>query len=104
MRSGSLTSVEAAAEALSMLHTPSLDLHRELAREAGVSELIRSCGYLHVYRQASPDRMNDLSWRLRAEHGAQLELLDSAALHDKEAGTRRTLSTGRFGTRSGIYY
>jgi len=46
--------------------------------------LIRGCDYLHIYRHASSDRLNDLSWRLRAEHGAQLELLDSAALHDKQ--------------------
>jgi len=37
VRSGSIASVEAAAEALSTLHTPSLDLHRQLAHQAGVS-------------------------------------------------------------------
>ena len=63
---------------------PSLDLHRELAREAGVSDLIHGCDYIHVYRDATPDRLNELGWRLRAEHGARLELLDSAALHERE--------------------
>ncbi|MBW2270678.1 MAG: FAD-binding oxidoreductase [Deltaproteobacteria bacterium] len=83
-RSGSLASVEAAAEALAMLHAPALDLHRELAREAGVQDLIRSCGYLHIYRRAARDRLSHLEWRLRAEHGARLELLDGAALHEVE--------------------
>ena len=84
VRSGSQTSVEAAADALSMLHTPSLELHRQLAREAGVNELIRGCDYLHIYRQANANRLDDLGWRLRAEHGAQLQLLNHAELHDKE--------------------
>ena len=84
VRSGSLASVEAAAEALSMLHSPALALHRELAREAGVEELIRSCGYLHIYRRAAPDRLSHLEWRLRTEHGARLELLDGGALHEVE--------------------
>jgi D-amino-acid dehydrogenase len=84
LRSGTVEKVEAAAEALAMLHGPALDLHRELAREAGVGDLVRGCDYLHVYRQARADRLADLEWRLRAEHGAVLELLDGAALHDLE--------------------
>ena len=42
VRAGSESSVEAAADALSMLHQPSLDLHKELAAEAGVADLIRT--------------------------------------------------------------
>jgi D-amino-acid dehydrogenase len=37
-----------------------------------------------VYREARADRLGDLDWRLRAEHGAVLELLDAAALHELE--------------------
>ncbi len=81
VRSGTVAKVEAAARALSMLHGPALDLHRELAREAGVGDLVRGCDYLHVYRTARSDRLGDLDWRLRAEHGATVELLDGAALH-----------------------
>jgi D-amino-acid dehydrogenase len=84
VRSGSLESVEAAADALSMLHSPSLELHRELAREAGVADVVRSCSYLHVYRRVESNRLSQLEWRLRAEHGARLELLDAGALHEVE--------------------
>ena len=49
MRSGNRAQVEASAQALSNLHRPSLDLHRELAKDAGVSDLVRSTNYLHVY-------------------------------------------------------
>ena len=84
VRSGSVASVEAAAEALSMLHSPALDLHRELAAEAGVGDVIHACSYLHVYRRAAPDRLSQIQWRLRAEHGARLELLAGGALHELE--------------------
>jgi len=84
VRAGTEAQVAAAAEALSMLHGPSLDLHRELAREAGVSDLVRGCDYLHVYRRARADRLADLEWRLRAQHGARLDLLDGHGLHELE--------------------
>lgn len=84
VRAGSAASVEKAADALSMLHSPSLDLHRELARTAGVGELIHSCHYAHVYKRAVPGRLDTLEWRLRADHGARVELLDAGALRDME--------------------
>ena len=49
-----------------------------------MQDLIRSCSYLHVYRRAARDRLSHLEWRLRAEHGARLELLDAATLHEIE--------------------
>jgi D-amino-acid dehydrogenase len=77
VRTGSEASVTAAAAALSMLHTPALELHRDLARAAGVSDLVQDCGFLHVYRTArGDDRLTDLEWRLRVENGAQLAVLN----------------------------
>jgi len=84
VNTGSVASVEAAARALSALHSPSLDLHRELAARAGVPELVKGCDYLHVYTDSQPDRLDSLDNRLRQEHGASLELLDGAALRDVE--------------------
>ena len=84
VRAGKLEAVEEAAKALSALHSPGLELHRELAKDAGVAELVRDCGYLHIFRDTKPDRLNDLEYRLRARHGGRLELLDSDALHEIE--------------------
>ncbi|MGI9336419.1 MAG: NAD(P)/FAD-dependent oxidoreductase [Gammaproteobacteria bacterium] len=89
VRSGSVASVEAAAEALSMLHSPSLELYRELAGAAGVADLVRPCSYLHIYRRGEANRLSHLEWRLRAEHGARLELLDAADLHEMEPALAR---------------
>lgn len=84
VRSGSQASVAAAAQALSTLHSPSLELHRELAGAAGVGDLIRSCHYTHIYRDLVAQRLDSLEWRLRAEHGARLELVDGPALREIE--------------------
>lgn len=42
-RSGSVASVEAAGQALSMFHGPALGPHREFAHRASVADLIRDC-------------------------------------------------------------
>ena len=49
VKSGNRTQVENSSRALSELHRPALDLHRELANDAGVADLVRSTDYLHVY-------------------------------------------------------
>jgi D-amino-acid dehydrogenase len=83
VRSGTPDRVAAAAAALSMLHTPALELHRALAVDAGVADLIRDCDFLHIYAAHNPARLDELEWRLRAQHGAKLQLLNQAELSDK---------------------
>lgn len=83
VRSGSESSVIQAAASLAMLHGPALELHRELATHAGVAHLVRECGYLHLYSKADADRLSQLEWRLRAEHGAKLILHDANALGER---------------------
>ena len=84
VRSGTAGHMEAAAAALGGLHAPALGLYRELARDAGVAELVRDCGYLHVFRAARADRISEAGWRLRAERGARLEVLDGGAIRELE--------------------
>ena len=83
VRSGSEAAVVRAADALSMLHTPALELHRELATDAGVGELIHTCGFLHLFPQAAADRLSHLDWRLRTEHGAKLKLHDAKSIAER---------------------
>ena len=84
VRSATLEKVQRSADALSYLHTPSLELHRELAASAGAADLVRDCDYLHVYRDASAQRLSSLDWQLRIERGARVELLDRAELVEYE--------------------
>jgi len=84
IRSGTLEKVQRSADALSWLHTPSLELHQELAGAAGVTNLVRDCDYLHVYRDASAQRLSSLEWQLRIERGARVEVLDRQGLLEYE--------------------
>jgi D-amino-acid dehydrogenase len=84
VRSGTLEKVQRSADALSYLHTPALELHRELSASAGAADLVRGCDYLHVYREASTQRLSSLDWRLRIERGARVELLDRDGLVEHE--------------------
>lgn len=83
VRAGNAPQVAASAAALAMLHAPALELHEQFAQLAGVPDLIGDCDYLHIYSASQADRLQQLEWRLRAEHGAQLELLDQNALSER---------------------
>ena len=84
VRAGNLKQLQAACDALSDLHSPSLELHRDMAAQAGASALISDCDFLHVYSSEQNYRDSRLQWDLRAEHGATLEVLDAADLHALE--------------------
>lgn len=84
VRAGRLDRLDAASAALAALHGPALDLHRMLAREAGIADLVRGTGYVHVYTRARVDRVEQLQWRLVARHGASIRVLNAAELKELE--------------------
>ena len=83
VRAGNEAQVATSAAALAMLHGPALELHQQFAHLAGVPQLIGDCDYLHVFSTSQVDRLDQLEWRLRAEHGARLELLGQNALSER---------------------
>lgn len=77
--------VEVTADAMKVLYRTSFELHQELAKEAGVPDLVRPTRYLYVHRDPSKvDVVKGLSWTLRRERGSQIEVLDAAALRKAE--------------------
>jgi D-amino-acid dehydrogenase len=75
----------ATADAMKELNGSSLELHERLAREAGVPDLVRPTSYLYIARnKAKLDVENGVSWRLRRERGAVIEVLDGEALREAE--------------------
>jgi D-amino-acid dehydrogenase len=89
-RASTMERVQAIADAMQALYRSSLDLHRALAREAGVPELIQPTLGLYVHRRrAGIDLERGLAWQLRRARGAQIEWLEGAALREAEP----TLST-----------
>ncbi len=84
VRAGRLDRLEAASAAMAALHGPALDLHRMLAREAGIADLVRATGYVHVYPRTRADRAEQLPWRLVARHGGSIRVLDGGELRALE--------------------
>ena len=62
-----------------------LALRQGLAAQAGVPELVHAPPGPYVHRDAAAiDVANALPWQLRRRHGAQIEVLEGAALRDAE--------------------
>lgn len=73
------------ADAMKALYGTTVELHEQLAREAGVPELVVSTRYLYVARDpAKADTVNDFAWRLRRERGGEIEVFDGPALREIE--------------------
>jgi len=84
-RAATLQQVQRTADAMKALYGTSVDRHRALAQESGVPELVRATPGLYVHRDAQAIRVQeDLPWQLRCARGAEIEVLDGAALHDAE--------------------
>ncbi len=84
-RAATLRQVPLTAIAMKALYGGSVDLHRALAQEAGVAELVRGTPGLYVHRNAQAiDVAGGLAWQLRRAHGARIEVLEGAALRDAE--------------------
>ena len=82
--------VAATARALRPLLHEAPELHRRLAEEAGVGELITRQGVLFVFPSRSDFDAEGLSWRLRRENGVRwLELSDDELRQREPALDRR---------------
>ena len=73
-----------AAAALATLHAPTCELHAQLARDAGVPELVAPVEYLHVYGSEESYVGAGREWTMRREHGAEFEVLDRSGLREAE--------------------
>lgn len=84
-RAANFDQVQRSADAMKVLYSTSVELHQALAREAGVPELVSATPGLYVHRDpAAIDLVSALAWQLRRERGAEIELLEGAALRDAE--------------------
>jgi D-amino-acid dehydrogenase len=73
------------ADAMKALYGGTAELHEALAREAGVPDLIESSHYFYLFK--TPGEVNPetgLSWRLRRERGATIEVFDGQAIREVE--------------------
>ena len=89
IRAGTPQRVEAAADALAMLHSPTVDLYQALAREAGVADLVRPSDYLHVYGSEASYAGSEYAWRIRRERGARFDELSAVDVRELEPDLSR---------------
>ena len=102
------THLRRAAAALAALHAPTVGFHSQLARAAGVPELVVPVEYLHVYGSEASYASAEREWAMRREHGAALDVLGPRELREAEPdlasryvrgvrikGQGRTLNPGR---------
>ena len=77
--------VRKSADAMKALYGNTVELHEQLAREAGVPELVLNAHYLYVARDpAKANTEKDFAWQLRREHGGEIEVFDGPALREIE--------------------
>jgi D-amino-acid dehydrogenase len=86
--------VAATAHALAPLLASSPALHRRLAEEAGVADLISRQGVLFVFPDRAAFEAEALSWRLRRETGTKWLELDEDELRQREPALHRRYRFG----------
>ena len=85
IRAGNEAQLEKSVPALASLHRPSLDLHRELANEAGSANLIHGCDFMHVYSSEKSFADSSYGHLMRNRHGgAGTQVLDGPAIRELE--------------------
>lgn len=88
------TRVEAAARALRPLLLDAPALHKALAAEAGVPQLIERRGLLYTYRSRAEFEAEAMSWRIRRKVGVDWLELDAHELHQREPDLDRRYTFG----------
>ena len=82
------------ARALRPLLLDAPELHRRLAEEAGVGELITRQGVLFVFPTRADFEAEELAWRLRRENGVRWLELSADELRQREPGLDRRYTFG----------
>lgn len=84
LRNSSPQRVGTIASELNTLLSPTLHYWQPLAKWAGVPELIQQRGWAVAYESAAALQGDSFGWRVRAEHGIQIEFLEGPAIRDLE--------------------
>lgn len=86
--------VEATARALRPLLKDAPALHRELAEEAGVGELIERRGLMYIYENRAQFESEAMAWRIRRKVGIDWIELDADEMRQREPDLDRRYGFG----------
>ncbi|MEM8744578.1 MAG: FAD-dependent oxidoreductase, partial [Pseudomonadota bacterium] len=84
LKAGRAEELPRISRAMAELNRPNVDIYRRHLAGTGHEDLLQDSSYLHIYRDSAPPDLQDLTWRLRAEQGAPLELLNGDELREIE--------------------
>ena len=97
LRAGSTAAkVRQTASALRPLVHRAPDLHRKLAEEAGVADLIHKTGLLYIFPSRADFEAESLSWTIRHEQGIRWIELNADELRQREPSLARRYTFGVF--------
>ncbi len=99
------------AYSMSLLCAPSIDLYRKHLNGTGHEYLVKDTSYLQLIRRAKDANLDDLTYQIRLQKGAKIEIVKGSSLHSLEPALSfkfeagivihniaRSLSPGRLST------
>jgi D-amino-acid dehydrogenase len=95
VRAGTPAGVQQQARALRPLTQPTVEMHRELARAAGVADLIHQAGLLVVYKSDAGFAGDDGAMALRQANGVAIDALREDEIRQLEPALARDYTRGR---------
>ncbi|MGI9387711.1 MAG: NAD(P)/FAD-dependent oxidoreductase [Methyloligellaceae bacterium] len=84
LKAGNARGLPAISRAMAALNRPNVDIYRRHLAGTGHENLVQDSWYIHIFRDKNAANLEDLTWRLRAEQGAPLELLSGQELREIE--------------------
>ena len=96
IKAGQNDRVPGLSAALRALHRDCLEIYRQWLGEAGVADLLRTTGHLHVWEKPEPSALDVFSRSLRAASGIRSRVLDSAEIRAMEPSLAPIFRRGLF--------
>jgi len=94
LRSGRVDQVEKIADAMEQLNRPNVELYRRHLEGTGKESLLQDCYYVQVQRSPVMPSKDSLAYRLRAERGAPMDLVDGGQLREIEPALSPDFQSG----------
>lgn len=84
LKNGTARKLRETSNAMSQLCEPSIDLYRKHLKGTGHETLIRDSFYVHAFRDGTKPSLQSLDYQIRAEKGADMELVTQSELQKLE--------------------
>ncbi|MEO0753080.1 MAG: FAD-dependent oxidoreductase [Pseudomonadota bacterium] len=94
LRNGTEAKVRQTSAAMEILCGPSVDLYRKHLRGTGAEGLVVDAMYIHAFRNVAGASLSSLGYAIRKERGADIEVIDQAALRRLEPALSADFQAG----------